>query len=202
HGSTDAPTVDVYEVGVGAGLLIDNFMYTDFAGYLELPTANYSLQIRDESGEIAVATFAAQLAGLQLQGQAITVVASGFLTPENNSNGSSFGLYAALASGGQLVALTNTSSIEEAIDIASLSIYPNPATTQLNIDFAVKQDQNLKIEILSMTGAVVLSEQYGNLTRNSTFYGRYDMSQLPGGLYLLSITSGESSVARKIQIIN
>ncbi|MDD2632478.1 MAG: DUF4397 domain-containing protein, partial [Bacteroidales bacterium] len=32
HGSTDAPTVDVYEVGVGAGLLIDNFMYMDFAG--------------------------------------------------------------------------------------------------------------------------------------------------------------------------
>ena len=202
HGSTDAPTVDVYEVGVGAGLLIDNFMYMDFAGYLELPTANYSLQIRDESGEIAVATFAAQLAGLQLQGQAITVIASGFLAPENNSDGSSFGLYTALASGGELVALTNTSSIEEAIDITSLSIYPNPATTQLNIDFAVKQDQNLKIEILSMTGAVVLSEQYSNLTRNSTFNGRYDMSQLPGGLYLLSITSGESAVARKIQIIN
>jgi hypothetical protein len=202
HGSTDAPTVDVYETGVGAGMLIDNFMYGDFAGYLELPTANYSLQIRDESGEIAVATFAAQLAGLQLQGQAITVVASGFLTPENNSDGSSFGLYAAVASGGALVALTNTSSIDEAIDIASLSIYPNPATSHLTIDFAIKQNQNLKIEILSMTGAVVLSEQYSNLARNSTFNGRYDMSQLPGGLYLLSITSGDSAVARKIQIIN
>ncbi len=38
HGSTDAPTVDVVEVGVGAGAIIDN-MYGEFAGYLELGTA-------------------------------------------------------------------------------------------------------------------------------------------------------------------
>jgi len=33
------------------------------------------------------------------------VVASGFLNPANNSNGSGFGLYVALPSGGNLVAL-------------------------------------------------------------------------------------------------
>ena len=39
HGSTDAPTVDVVETGVGAGTIVDDISYTEFQGYLELPTA-------------------------------------------------------------------------------------------------------------------------------------------------------------------
>ncbi|MCK7525256.1 MAG: DUF4397 domain-containing protein [Ignavibacteriales bacterium] len=50
HGSTDAPVVDVVEVGVGAGTIVDNLAYSDFAGYLELPTDDYYLEIRDETG--------------------------------------------------------------------------------------------------------------------------------------------------------
>ena len=38
HGSTDAPVVDVVETGVGAGTIVDNLAYGNFAGYLELPT--------------------------------------------------------------------------------------------------------------------------------------------------------------------
>ena len=40
HGSTDAPTVDVIETGAGAGTIVDDLMYGDYAGYLELPTAS------------------------------------------------------------------------------------------------------------------------------------------------------------------
>ena len=45
HGSTDAPAVDVVETGVGAGTIVDDLAYTEFQGYLELPTADYTLQI-------------------------------------------------------------------------------------------------------------------------------------------------------------
>ena len=30
HGSTDAPTVDVVETGVGAGTIVDDISYTEF----------------------------------------------------------------------------------------------------------------------------------------------------------------------------
>jgi len=40
HGSTDAPTVDVFETLVPAGTLVDNAPYGAFAGYLELGTAD------------------------------------------------------------------------------------------------------------------------------------------------------------------
>ncbi|MCB9024119.1 MAG: DUF4397 domain-containing protein [Lentimicrobiaceae bacterium] len=76
HGSTDAPVVDVVETGVGAGTIIDNFTYGDFAGYLELPTNDYVLAVRDETGTATVVSYAAPLATLGLQGQALTVLQS------------------------------------------------------------------------------------------------------------------------------
>ncbi len=105
HGSTDAPTVDVYETGVGAGQIVNNLMYKDFAGYLQLGTLDYVLEIRDETGTVTVAAYQAPLATLGLDGAALTVVASGFLNPAVNSSGPAFGLWVALPAGGNLVEL-------------------------------------------------------------------------------------------------
>jgi len=95
HGSTDAPTITVWETGAGAGQIIDDFSYGDFAGYFELETQDYIL-----------ASYSAPLASWGLEGAAITAVASGFLDPSNNSNGPAFGIWIALASGGDMIPLT------------------------------------------------------------------------------------------------
>jgi len=106
HGSTDAPTVDVVETSVPAGTIVDDISFPNFnSAYLELPTADYTLAVRDATGAVTVATYSAPLATLNLQGSALTVVASGFLNPANNSDGPAFGLYVALASGGALIPL-------------------------------------------------------------------------------------------------
>ena len=110
HGATDAPTVDVVETGVGAGTIVDNASYNDFTNYLELGTLDYVLEIRDQSGQTTVASYDAPLSSLGLMGSAAVVVASGFLNPANNSNGESFGLFVALPSGGDLVALPASKS--------------------------------------------------------------------------------------------
>lgn len=103
HGSTDAPTVDV--VGVGAGTLVDDISYPEFSSYLELPTADYNVQIRNAPGTDVVAEYIAPLSTLNLAGQSLVVVASGFLDAANNNNGPGFGLYAAPSSGGALIPL-------------------------------------------------------------------------------------------------
>jgi hypothetical protein len=199
HGSTDAPTVSVWEVGVGAGELF-TFSYGEFAGYLELATANYSLQIRDESGQNTVATFAAPLADLGLEGQAITVFASGFLDPANNSNGENFGLFAATASGA-VVPLTNTSNIENIIDVTSMAIFPNPAHNTLNVEFSIKEDDQINLEILNILGSKMMEQTVASTSRNTMVRQSFDISNLPEGIYLLSISSGNSMVTRKIQVI-
>ncbi|WP_156900377.1 DUF4397 domain-containing protein, partial [Flavobacterium filum] len=105
HGSTDAPTVDVVETSVPAGTLVNNLSYGNFSSYLELLTANYIIDVRDESGATTVATYSAPLADLFLNFDAVTVVASGFLDPSQNSDGPGFGLWVARAVGGPLIPL-------------------------------------------------------------------------------------------------
>jgi len=55
--------------------------------------------------ETAVAAYQAPLVSLGLEGTALTIVASGFLNPNNNSQGEYFVLWVALAAGGDLIPL-------------------------------------------------------------------------------------------------
>ncbi|TVQ07285.1 MAG: DUF4623 domain-containing protein [Bacteroidetes bacterium] len=103
HGSTDAPTVSVWVMGGDAQLFA--FSYGEFQSYLELPTDDYVLEIRTEDGATVVASYVAPLDLLDLDGAAITVLASGFLTAGDDNDNAAFGLFAATAAGGALVEL-------------------------------------------------------------------------------------------------
>lgn len=110
HGSTDAPTVDVVAPFSGTNPVIPNALVNDapygaFSSYLNLPTADYKIQIRDQFSENVVAEYDAPLSTLSLGGAALSVIASGFLNPANNSNGPAFGLYVASSAGGSLIPL-------------------------------------------------------------------------------------------------
>jgi hypothetical protein len=116
HGSTDAPTVDV-KVPLGP-TLINNISYPSFStDYLELPTADYNLQVRNAAGTDVVAEYQAPLSTLSLQGQALVVLASGFLNPANNNGGAGFGLWAALAAGGDLIALPSVTATTTRVQV-------------------------------------------------------------------------------------
>ncbi len=122
HGATDAPTVDIVETAIGAGTIVDNLSYGQFDGYLELPTANYTLEIRDEGGTTTVALFSAPLADLNLQGKSLTLLASGFLDPSVNNSGPEFGLLAVKADGNVFL-LPNTLGINDSRLISQFSIF-------------------------------------------------------------------------------
>lgn len=202
HGSTDAPTVDIVETGVGAGTVIDNLMYGDFNGYLELPTANYELTITDESGMSTVAVYQAPLADLLLENSALTVVASGFLAPENNQNGPSFGLWVALPSGGNLVPLSFiTSTSEMFFEKDAINTYPNPTSDFLNIDLTLSYDADVTIDVFNLTGSIVKSADMGRMSK-STSTTSLNLNDLNTGLYFVKIAAGNQVVTKKIQVTN
>lgn len=151
HGSTDAPTVDVDERT--AGNLVDDASYGDFAGYLSLTTADYILDIKDATGITTLFSYDAPLATLGLTDSAIVVIASGFVNPANNSNGESFGLWVALAEGGDLIPLpvNATTSLTE-LNNVELTIYPNPTVNSFTISGL---DEQFNISILSNDGKIV-----------------------------------------------
>ena len=96
HGSTDAPTVDVFARGVAK--IVDDASYTNFTNYISVPPANYLLDIKPgNDSTTTVATFRCPLT--TAQGGAAVVFASGFLNPSANQNGRPFGLFVALPNG-------------------------------------------------------------------------------------------------------
>jgi hypothetical protein len=100
HGSTDAPVVDVVVPGLNFATITNDIAYGTFngAGYVSAPSAaNANVQVRNQAGNTVVAEFIAPLSAIDQLG--VTIFASGFLNPANNSNGAAFGLFAALPNG-------------------------------------------------------------------------------------------------------
>jgi hypothetical protein len=184
HGSTDAPTVDVVEVGVGAGTIVDDLAYTDFQGYLELPTDDYIIEVRDETGTVTVETYGAPLATLNLDGAAITVVASGFLNPADNSDGPAFGLWVALEAGGDLVELpTEVLSVND-FDLSEVAMYPNPTNGILNLRGL---EAGTSVDVIDLQGRVLIQNTAGAETT-------LDMSGLSAGMYQLVFRNGNQII--------
>jgi hypothetical protein len=200
HGSTDAPTVDVYEQ---SGLeLADNLMYTDFAGYLELPTDDYVIELREETGVTTLLAYEAPLSTLGLDGAAITVFASGFLAPENNMDGEAFGLYVALSDGTvvPLEQVTLSISDNNIISDDSFSIYPNPAVEQVNMSFNMEQSGNIDIQIFNINGQKIISKSYNNLQKGQNSL-TLPISSLDTGIYQVQVMSDSYSTVKSLQII-
>ena len=190
HGSTDAPTVDVVETGVGAGTVIDNISYTEFQGYLELPTADYILDITDETGAVTVARYQAPLATLGLDGAALTVLASGFLDPSQNSNGPAFGLYVASPLGGALLALPSAPLSVSEFDSSTFAIYPNPANERINISASGVDLSQYSVAVTDMLGRQVSKSEI-------SIDGIIDVSNLSEGIYNLTIMDNNKIVVNK-----
>jgi len=203
HGSTDAPTVDVAEVKVGAGTIIDDLSYGEFDGYLSLDPAVYSLQIQTADGT-PVAQFGADLS--TLGDAALTVVASGFLAPENNSDGDPFGLFVATAAGGALLELPSEELPTSVFDrLAGNSIdariYPNPASNYLRIAYEMEQFGEVTVEIINITGQKMMQSELGQ--RNSgTHVETISLDGMENGVYMIRMTAGDSMYTSKIKIAN
>ena len=191
HGSTDAPTVDVVETAVGAGTIVDDISYSEFQGYLELPVADYTIEVRDETGETAVAAYDAPISTLGLDSQALTVLASGFLDPSMNSDGPAFGLFVALSVGGELIPLPEAPLSTNDFALENVVLYPNPAVDQIKIQGL---DQGAySFEIHNIEGKLVYSSEM--MDSNPSF--EIDVTNLTTGLYTLTVYSDNKNLGTK-----
>ena len=198
HGSTDAPTVDVFESAVVSTTIVDDISYGEFAGYLELPTLDFTLQVRTADGLTTVATYAAPLQTLGLQGAALTVLASGFLNPANNSNGAGFGLWAALPSGGALVELPIATSVEEQSPIRAVNAWPNPAFDRITLDVDAIADGSADVLLMDATGRAAMAINNLPLSAGRT-QANIDLNGLANGSYTVSLRS--AGTQRNIPVV-
>jgi hypothetical protein len=184
HGCTDAPAVDVR---AGSAVLVNDITFGNFAGYLSLPTANYTLDITDAPGTTTVARYSAPLSTLGLDGDAITVLASGFLDPTDNSSGSPFGLWVALPTAGALVPLPSVPvSVTGMSAGATASVFPNPATNTVTVR-AANGTTMKKVWMTDITGRTIAAKE---ATNNAEFL----INTLSPGMYLMNVENNDGRV--------
>ena len=205
HGVTDAPAVDIYANG---NLLVENLSYSDYAGYVQVPVGDYTIDVTASGSSAAVASFAAPLTGLG--GGAGIVFASGFLSPAVND--SAFSLILTTPSG-YSIELPSTSTalstiVENTIQPKTFALnqnYPNPFNPTTSISFDIYDVSNISLNIYDLNGRLVKNLMSGNLNQ-----GRYSIdwngkntvgSAVAGGVYFYSITSNNNTIVKKMSLL-
>ncbi|TVR77447.1 MAG: DUF4397 domain-containing protein [Chitinophagaceae bacterium] len=197
HGATDAPAVDVAEVGVGAGVVVNAIEYSEFQGYLNLAAEDYILEIRPAGTTDGLVSYSAPLDALNQAGNALTVVASGFLNPEANSDGPAFGLWVSLASGGELIPLPLFTSVEESMVVyEGLNVYPNPVSSIVNVEFTIEKSSDLAFRIIDMNGRTVMINDSKSFVEGKHNH-QMNVNQLATGQYYLNIFNAEGVMILK-----
>jgi len=80
----------------------------------------------------------------------------------------------------------------------NLAVYPNPVSTELNIDLLFAQSNNVSIQLMDLNGKVVAD--------NSTIIGvspnnyKIGVADLENGLYILRVANGKSISTTKVTI--
>ena len=178
HGSTDAPMVDVVN-NDDQSILVDDISYTEFDGYLDLPTQDYTINVEAADNSAIVESYEANLQTLGLADAAITVVASGFLDPPANQDGEAFGLWVALPAGGPLVELPLATIGTDEFADNNFNYYPNPVEQRLNLDTNGLVEE---IKVFNMLGQEVLDVQPEKVSP------QINMSGLQSGAYMMSVS--------------
>jgi type IX secretion system substrate protein len=92
------------------------------------------------------------------------------------------------------ITLIDNTGIGEVLSESNVSLYPNPATNLLNIEFKEYSRELIEMEIIDLTGKVVRT---GQLSNNQTTIG---LDGLGKGIYFVKLQNGQFSESHKIFI--
>jgi hypothetical protein len=88
----------------------------------------------------------------------------------------------------------------EIVDNFSLSIYPNPFNPQTNINFQLKEQNYTEITIYDIIGREV-SKIYNDVLEPGNHNFKWNASNLPSGMYLVRVASGNYTKTMKAFLI-
>jgi hypothetical protein len=83
-------------------------------------------------------------------------------------------------------------------NLAVINVYPNPATEYVEVAFVVNESDNVIVEMRSMTGQIVESNNLG--TRSGLCKATLSVEMLPAGIYFIDIITAETRQTVKILV--
>jgi hypothetical protein len=116
-------------------------------------------------------------------------VPNGTFTIENNAPGCNDVI--------EVIIACETVGIDEAVAGSDFSIFPNPFTGQLSIEFNLPQTTMVSIQIFNAMSAKVAELHYGQLPAGQQQF-TWHAGHLPRGVYLCRVQVGEQTRTQKI----
>lgn len=83
--------------------------------------------------------------------------------------------------------------------VSGVNLFPNPSSTQSQLDFTLAQPENVSIVVRDMTGRNVMEIQKGELDAG-IYSETLDLSTLPKGIYFVSILAGDKISNSKLAV--
>ena len=80
--------------------------------------------------------------------------------------------------------------------VENLSIYPNPTTGMLNVNFDAEKQGDIQIKLISVSGQTIFNQKTNAVSGQYNY--NIDISDKAKGIYLLSIISDKEKIDRKI----
>lgn len=85
------------------------------------------------------------------------------------------------------------------VSFGAVNVYPNPSNTTTNVAINLINNENVMVEMYSMTGELIRSENQGELTAGEHLVS-FDASTLANGIYFVKVTAGASTVTQKVVV--
>jgi len=83
--------------------------------------------------------------------------------------------------------------------VSGVSIYPNPTTDILNINFVSKEDQNVTINVIGIDGGLVFSDNLATKVGQAS-KTTVDFANLSKGMYLVQLVGSNSSLTQRVVV--
>lgn len=79
----------------------------------------------------------------------------------------------------------------------ALDVYPNPAIDNITVNFSLKEQKSVQLELFNISGQVIYQDSYKNIKEKQT---SIDLSALSAGTYILRFGLPEGNTFRKVVI--
>ena len=95
--------------------------------------------------------------------------------------------------------ITNPVGVNEInSEIAKLSVYPNPVSTVLNVDYSLVQNQKVTLQIVDVLGKVVYTSDQNGVTGANNL--KINVKTFSAGIYSLNLLTGSNIKTQKVVI--
>ena len=89
-------------------------------------------------------------------------------------------------------------AVEDYNGIEDLTVYPNPATDYVNVEFSIPQSEKVTFQLLDLTGKMLKQSSLDGVVGANQY--RFGVQGVAKGMYLLEVVTASGKTVRKITV--